>query len=121
MKISELQNGELDERISYELQKIFENIEDPNTDEKKVRSLTITLKFKPNGNNEMVELDPALKTSLAPVKTNPTTIIVDKDFSTGKVSAKEYNKQIKGQIDIAQIEEESNDEGKKVIDLRASK
>lgn len=123
MKLDDLQGGVLSEKINCELEKIFENIKDPNTDQTKVRSLSISLKFKPNKNADMVEMVPTLKTTLQPVVTEPTTIIVDRDFNTGKIIAKEYNNQIKGQLsmeDIEKFEEEETKNGN-VIDLMATK
>lgn len=123
MKLDDLQGGVLSEKINCELEKIFENIKDPNTDQTKVRSLSISLKFKPNKNADMVEMIPTLKTTLQPVVTEPTTIIVDRDFNTGKIIAKEYNNQIKGQLSMEDIEESEGEETKNgnVIDLMATK
>lgn len=129
IKLDDLQGGALSEKINYELQAIFNNIKDPNTEQTKTRTLTISLKFKPNKKGDMVELTPALKTTLAPATTEPTTIIVERNFETGKVVAKEYNGQIEGQVNMEELENElKNDaalkeaakEGKeKVIDLLA--
>ncbi len=123
MKLDDLQGGVLSEKINCELEKIFENIKDPNTDQTKVRSLSISLKFKPNKNADMVEMVPTLKTILQPVVTEPTTIIVDRDFNTGKIIAKEYNNQIKGQLSMEDIEKSEAEETKNgnVIDLMATK
>lgn len=117
IKLDDLQGGVLTEKINYELNKIFENILDPNTDETKIRKLSIALKFKPSKDREMVNLEPTLKVDLAPVEVESTILIVDKDISTGKVVAKEWNKQIAGQVSIEDVENE--DKSTKIVDLMA--
>jgi len=124
IRLDDLQGGVLSEKINYELSKIFDNILDPNTDQGKARSLSISLKFKPSKNGT-VELVPSLKSNLAPIETDSTTLIVERDIKTGKVVAEEWNRQVKGQISIDEIDEKekTSDEAteNKVIDLRASK
>lgn len=41
--LSEMSNGAVNERFNYELQKVVENICDPNTDPKKKRKITLTM------------------------------------------------------------------------------
>lgn len=43
--LSEMSNGAVNERFNYELQKVVENICDPNTDPKKKRKITLTWKL----------------------------------------------------------------------------
>ena len=119
IKLDDLQGGVLAEQVNYELQRVFDNIKDPNVDEGKTRQITITLKFKPTKTEGMVEFTPSIKTTLAPPTSEPTMMIVEKDFHSGKVVAKEYNNQVKGQVSMNEILYATNKESKKVVDLLA--
>ena len=41
-------SGALAEKVNIELQKVLENISDPNTDHKKARKVTVTMTLKAN-------------------------------------------------------------------------
>ena len=49
-----LDDPALQERVAYELPKLLANIVDPNTDSKKVRSLTIKINFMPTADRRYV-------------------------------------------------------------------
>lgn len=120
IKLDDLQGGVLAEQVNYELQRVFDNIKDPNVDEGKTRQITITLKFKPTKTEGMVEFTPSIKTTLAPPSSEPTMMIVEKDFASGKVIAKEYNSQVKGQVSMEDVSEDFKKENDgKVVDLLA--
>ncbi|WP_347161638.1 hypothetical protein [Peptostreptococcus anaerobius] len=120
IKLDDLQGGVLAEQVNYELQRVFDNIKDPNVDEGKTRQITITLKFKPTKTEGMVEFTPSIKTTLAPPSSEPTMMIVEKDFASGKVIAKEYNNQVKGQVSMEDVLEDFKKENNgKVVDLLA--
>lgn len=86
--LSDLADGAVGERANIELQKIAANILDPNTDHKKVRELTIKVKFKATENRDMAMVDVEATSKLAPAKTIPTTILIGKD-NDGKAVAQE--------------------------------
>lgn len=120
IKLDDLQGGVLAEQVNYELQRVFDNIKDPNVDEGKTRQITITLKFKPTKTEGMVEFTPSIKTTLAPPSSEPTMMIVEKDFASGKVIAKKYNNQVKGQVSMEDVLEDFKKENNgKVVDLLA--
>lgn len=120
IKLDDLQGGVLAEQVNYELQRVFDNIKDPNVDEGKTRQITITLKFKPTKTEGMVEFTPSIKTTLAPPSSELTMMIVEKDFASGKVIAKEYNSQVKGQVSMEDVSEDFKKENDgKVVDLLA--
>ncbi len=86
------------EQFDFELEKVLENIADPNTDAKKTRKITITMNFKPNERRTIAALDFQTKASLAAAKPVTTEIIIDKDPS-GKILASELSKgEIPGQV-----------------------
>lgn len=63
----EMANGAIKERVDYEAVKIFENIEDPNTDYKAKRKIQVTLVFQPDDDGrESIKMSTEAKTTLAP-------------------------------------------------------
>lgn len=60
------------------LVEVIGNIEDDNTDYKKVRKLTVEVTFKPNEARNFPELTYSVKTALAPVKPVHITAMTEK-------------------------------------------
>lgn len=119
INFQEFAGGALAEQLNTELQKVLDNIYDPNTEPKKTRKLTLTLTFKPSENRGVSDVGIVSKSTLAPVKAVKTNIIIDKDLDTGKVVAAEIGKQIKGQISIDEVEEDEKESN--VVDLKKVK
>ncbi|GIO33099.1 hypothetical protein J2TS6_42400 [Paenibacillus albilobatus] len=88
--ISKLAGGAMQERINRELKKVAENILDPNTKADAVRTVTISIKIKPNEARQMASSDIEVKSSLAPAKGVPTAFVFDYDRD-GKAVIKELN------------------------------
>ena len=88
--INNLAGGAMAERINRELAKVAENVMDPNTKAEAVRTVTITLKIKPNEARQMGQTDIEVKSSLAPAKGVPTQFVFDFD-KEGKAVMKELN------------------------------
>lgn len=102
-------NGALAERIDLDLQRLFENINDPNTDPKKVRKLQITLALKADGNREVVDTSITSKLTTAPAKDIETKIIIGHDGT--KVIGKELKSGIPGQTFMTEQGEVAADTG----------
>jgi len=61
--------GAVSERFEEEMEKLIENVLDPNTDIKKIREITIKLKIKPAlENRERCSLETIVSSKLAPAK-----------------------------------------------------
>ena len=123
MKLDELCRGVLTEKVNMDLEKIVENILDPNTSETKKRKLTINISFSPNSGRDLVDVDITTKTILAPVEGVNTKIVIGKDLKTGKVAMEEWNKQIPGQMVLQGVDTETGEilpveTENKVLDLR---
>lgn len=88
--IAKLAGGAMQERINRELKKVAENILDPNTKADAVRTVTISIKIKPNEARQMASSDIEVKSSLAPAKGVPTAFIFDYD-KEGKAVMKELS------------------------------
>lgn len=104
LNLSEMANGAIQEKLEVELEKLFENIHDPNTKPKDKRSITIKLEFTPDDNRQVTNLNSSFATKLAPIRDFDTTILTGKDFSTGKVAARELKSEIPGQTYIDPVD-----------------
>lgn len=114
--LNEFANGAVMERFNIELQKVLENIADPNTDPKKARKLNITVTLKADGERDIASVGIQAKTTLAPAKDIETKIVIDQD-QAGKIIGKELRSGIKGQT---YFDEDGvyEDTGEKIIDFR---
>lgn len=86
--INALSGGALAEKVNIELRKIAENVLDPNTKPDAVRTLTVTIKIKPNETRQIGAADIQVKSSLAPSRGIPTSFVFDFDHD-GKAVLKE--------------------------------
>ena len=82
-----LSGGALLEALDYAIEEALANVLDPNTDAKKPRKITATI--KPDSHRNMGALSFEVKTGLcAPVPVE-TSIIIERDKKTGKAVASE--------------------------------
>src|SRR5699024_6253132 len=98
----------------YELKKVFDNIHDPNTKATNKRTVTIKLDFVSDENREVVTVESNFSTKLADIMGVSTTVLTDKDLTSGKVAAKELNSGIPGQSFIDDDGEVKTDTGEPV-------
>lgn len=131
LPLSKLANGAIQEKLDYELNKIFNNIHDPNTKATNQRSVTIKLDFVPDENREVVKVESNFSTKLANIEGTATTVLTGKNLETGKIEAQELKSNIPGQtyfdddgqaktdvgepVDVIEQEEERR---KNIIDLQ---
>lgn len=95
----ELGRGAMLERFDYELDRIVDNILDPNTPAMKPRKISLTITFKPDAERQQVAHEVIVKST--PQPTNPlvgATAIVPN--GKGGVSLVELVPQIPGQMDV---------------------
>lgn len=133
--LEQFAGGKLSAQINRALERVTENIQDPNTDPEKVRKITVTIAFKPNAERNYIATAVETKTALAPELGAVTALNMGKDIRTGKVECAEIMNQIPGQISIEDVKEEQQQEesvegfdpetgeiyepATKVVDLRA--
>ncbi|WP_231868403.1 replication terminator protein [Fictibacillus phosphorivorans] len=117
INLSSFAEGAVAERFNAELQKILENIADPNTDAAKVRKLTLTLSFKADEKRDIVVTSIQAKSALSPAKHIETKIVMDLD-NRGNVTGAELKSGIKGQSYITEDGEVETDVGEKVISFK---
>ncbi|WP_078430467.1 hypothetical protein [Alkalihalobacterium alkalinitrilicum] len=109
-------NGAVAERFNDELQKILENISDPNTDAGKVRKLTLTVKLAGDDQRNLAVAVVEAKSTFASAREIQAKIIMDYD-SNGKVTGAELKSGVKGQT---YLEEDGvySDAGEKIYDFK---
>lgn len=94
-----LANGAVEERFQQELQNVFSNILDPNTEWKPKRSITLTIMVSPSEGRNINGVDFTVKSKLASVKSVSSAFLIDED-GEGKIVSSELLKQIPGQTTI---------------------
>ncbi len=70
--------GALSELFAAELSRILSNITDPNTDSKTKRVMTLTVKFKPNRDRDVADVELTCSSKLAGIMTVSTQLFVGK-------------------------------------------
>lgn len=68
----------LREAVERSLAQVIANIDDPNTDPKKARKLTIEINFKPNEQRNFTEITYGAKVALAPIRPVSITAMTEK-------------------------------------------
>lgn len=110
-------NGAFAEQVNRAMEEVAQNIQNPNTDAKKARKITITLTVKPNDQRDFSTVGIEAKTTLAPTLGVVTAMTIGKDIKTGEVQAVEIGNQIPGQMKFGDTEEVQEPASlKKVVD-----
>lgn len=97
LPLSALANGAIQEKLDYELEKLFNNIHDPNTKAEDKRAITIKLEFSPDENRQSVKVNTNISLKLANVRDVSTTVLTGKDLVNGKIQARELKSGTPGQ------------------------
>lgn len=111
LTIANIARGALAEQFDVELEKVLDNVLDPNTEAKKPRKIQITVEIKPNDEkrgNATVKV--TTKSTIIPSNSLVTMIVIGKD-KEGNIEAAELGQEIYGQMEIKDngaIEESGN-------------
>lgn len=89
INLDKLAGGALREQINDGLQRVLDNITDPNTSAKTKRKLSIVLTFSPDDQRQLADVAMEVKPTLAPVVPSKTRFIIDRD-SEGRAVGAEY-------------------------------
>ncbi|WFB60541.1 replication terminator protein [Paenibacillus sp. BR1-192] len=111
--LESLANGGVVERFEQELEKVFANIGDPNTNAKATRKISLALTIKPDDKREVAEVTIQATTTSAPSKELMTTIIMDRD-NDGKVVGAELKSSMQGQTYMDDEGDVRDDTGHKI-------
>lgn len=82
------------------MQRVLENMQDPNTPYKMKRGITIKIGFTQNEERNDAVVEMSVETKLAPASPVRTMMAIGKDLQTGETYAQEYGKQIRGQMSL---------------------
>ena len=97
ISLKDFMNGGVDERVKQELEKVIENIMDPNTGTK-ARKLTIDFKISPDDQKKTCNVACVVKSKLQPAESIGTSIIIGK--TQDGYDAAEIGNQVPGQTSI---------------------
>lgn len=96
--------GALQEKFDDALQKVLQNMIDPNTPWKNKRKITVDVTFEQNEERDDCVVDVSVVPKLAAVKPVSTKMAIAKDYRTGKCYAHEYGNMIKGQMSFDDLQ-----------------
>lgn len=114
--LEEFAGGKLSVQLNKALEKITENVQDPNTDAQKVRKINVSISFRPNDERNFVAITVETKLSLAPELGATTALSMGRDLRTGEVEAVEIFNQIPGQMNVDDVIDQEEDETPKAFD-----
>lgn len=118
--LSNIANGAADEKFNQELQKVLENIADPNTEAKKARKITLTFTLTGNEKRNLANVEVQAKSTLVPAKEVGTELIIDYD-QDGSVTGAELKSGIPGQTYVNDDGEILDDRGKPIEPVKNDK
>lgn len=116
INLEQFAGGKLSVQLNKALEKITENVQDPNTDAQKVRKINVSISFRPNDERNFVSTTVETKLSLAPELGATTALSMGRDLRTGEVEAVEIFNQIPGQMNVEDVIGQEEDEPQKAFD-----
>ena len=114
--LEEFAGGKLSVQLNKALEKVTENIQDPNTDAQKVRKINVSISLRPNDERNFVSTTVETKLSLAPELGATTALSMGRDLRTGEVEAVEIFNQIPGQMNVEDVIDQEEDAPQKAFD-----
>lgn len=105
INLEEMAGGALAEKINQALEDVARNIQDPNTDPKAKREITVKLKFAPNKSRNVTNTSISVSTKLAPTEAIDTQISMGIDLRTGELQIAEWGSAIPGQMTMEEYQE----------------
>ena len=114
--LEEFAGGKLSVQLNKALEKVTENIQDPNTDAQKVRKMNVSISLRPNDERNFVSTTVETKLSLAPELGATTALSMGRDLRTGEVEAIEIFNQIPGQMSVNDVIDQEEEEPQKAFD-----
>lgn len=114
--LEEFAGGKLSVQLNKALEKVTENIQDPNTDAQKVRKINVSISLRPNDERNFVSTTVETKLSLAPELGATTALSMGRNLRTGEVEAIEIFNQIPGQMSVNDVIDQEEEEPQKAFD-----
>ena len=116
INLEQFAGGKLSVQLNKALEKVTENIQDPNPDAQKVRKINVSISFRPNDERNFAATTVETKLSLAPELGATTALSMGRDLRTGEVEAVEIFNQIPGQMNVEDVIDQEEDETPKAFD-----
>ena len=116
INLEKIAGGKLSVQLNKALEKITENVQDPNTDAQKVRKINVSISLRPNDERNFVSTTVETKLSLAPELGATTALSMGRDLRTGEVEAIEIFNQIPGQMSVNDVIDQEEEEPQKAFD-----
>ena len=116
INLEQFAGGKLSVQLNKALEKVTENIQDPNTDAQKVRKINVSISLRPNDERNFVSTTVETKLSLAPELGATTALSMGRDLRTGEVDAIEIFNQIPGQMSVNDVIDQEEEEPQKAFD-----
>lgn len=113
VNLNDFADGALAARFNDELQKVLDNIADPNTESHKNRTITVQVNIHGDDNRDVVNASVVAKSKLMPAKEVQTKLMMGAD-DNGNIIGKELRSGVKGQMFIDQDNDVATDTGEKV-------
>ena len=116
INLEQFAGGKLSVQLNKALEKITENVQDPNTDAQKVRKINVSISLRPNDERNFVSTTVETNLSLAPELGATTALSMGRDLRTGEVEAIEIFNQIPGQMSVNDVIDQEEEEPQKAFD-----
>lgn len=96
--IMRMARGAFEERVDYEMDKVIQNILDPNTKATAKRKISVTLELIPSADRRTITVQSTAKCSLTPTDPVTTSLYITNAPSTGELMVAEMVPQVPGQL-----------------------
>lgn len=106
LSLQDIAGGALQQKVNVAMNKVLDNMQDPNTPWKNKRHINIKIAFVQNEERDDTAVEVSVETKLAPVSPVVTRMSIGKDLKTGENYASEYGKQVKGQMSLSDYQAE---------------
>lgn len=98
LNLNKINEGAIQEKFEYEMEQVFENILDLNTDPTKKRAVTLTIEIAADKNRELVVMTCKSKSKLIPRDESETKVLFGRNADTGYIEANELKSGARGQM-----------------------
>lgn len=103
INLETLADGAFTQKLNEALLQVAENIQNTNTEATARRSITVTLKFDPDKDRELIRTTIAVQTKLAAAESIDTKMVMGVD-EDGEIELREYDGQVAGQMQLDDFE-----------------
>ena len=104
--IMRMARGAFEERVDYEMDKVIQNILDPNTKATAKRKITLTIELTPDDERRQIQVSVTAKSTLAATNPVATSLYVTGD-NNGELVVAEMVPQVPGQLNMDGTQQEA--------------